>query len=518
MPISRKKACEQCRLAKTRCSLDPVCLRCPSRALECKYTAGSWRASPFSRPRPPCAGQAPSLISPAFSTESLSSLFNFSAPGSTSLESGGANFETYSWDSNIFGDSRDVVSDQTFCTKSKEPIPILSTALPRHEALNDTALDFSPLSTLQYDSSGGTRLQDPQTGIDPVVTTEQSMDASATAGSQLRDSDSSSSPTLDDEEGVDIENDSTIGIYVRRLEHLAIHRRGPASERSLTARILLGQIKNYPMMLIRGSRLPPFIYPQCVLNNKLSRCCTAATGTHQCLLKPLANCAALTRMFYDRNPSNAQFLWKAMYDEQRRLYHEYHSYDVPTLLAAVQASMIYLLLQAQDAASIAKNDIASLVITVTALSSSLHFRSNYGSDIYQIPNLSQESWVIYESTRRSVSLFYVIRVVLIIRDGRPHRRCTLPTTPLPCGPDLWDHEATETWALRLHRYKTRTKSNKGLTINDLLSYLRFEHSNVDKETGNRVHEDLATWCESLGEFGTLVWMATMVDQQSTEEH
>jgi hypothetical protein len=38
MDFSRRKSCEQCRRAKTRCSLDaPTCLRCQKRHLPCKY-------------------------------------------------------------------------------------------------------------------------------------------------------------------------------------------------------------------------------------------------------------------------------------------------------------------------------------------------------------------------------------------------------------------------------------------------------------------------------------------------
>ena len=92
----------------------------------------------------------------------------------------------------------------------------------------------------------------------------------------------------------------------------------------------------------------------------------------------------------------------------------------------------------------------------------------------------------------------------------------MPTTPLPSGRDLWDYDATETWALRLHWYKSRMVSDHVLTIDDLLSYSKYEQSNMKNEASNWLQRDLSTWCESLDEFGTLVWMASLVDQQSTE--
>ena len=329
MPISRGKACEPCRLAKARCSLDPVCLRCSNRGLECKYTGGSWRSSPFIRPHFPGPGRNPSLASPPFSTEPLSSLLSRPASRLSTPESAGiiadefalSDTQAYNWDSYLVDDSRSMTWGQPFLNKAKGPSLSQSTNFLRHEGLYDAALDFVPPPMSQYDSIGGSPLKDPQTDIVPVVTTKQFTEA-ATTEKRQQGAGSSSAPRQEDEDAVGIDNEATIGIYVKRYEHLVTHRGGLTSERSLTAKILLGQIETFPKMLIRGSRLPPLIYPQCVLNNRISRCCTAANGTHQCLLEPLANCAVLTRTFYDRNPSNAQFIWKAMYDEQRRLYEE----------------------------------------------------------------------------------------------------------------------------------------------------------------------------------------------------
>ncbi|KAK5633030.1 hypothetical protein RRF57_008744 [Xylaria bambusicola] len=535
MPISRKKACEQCRLAKTRCSLDPVCFRCSNRGLECRYARDSWRPNPYTRPHLVGSGHSPSVVNTGFPTESLSALFNRSSPGATNLTAEGAtsdgltytlnNNESYHWDVSLVNDHLSTSWSQLLWNKDKG---LTSPPLPA-EVPRDTA--FIPTPTLRWDSIGESQLKTPQRTHTSVIATDQSVEITAPTQTPLR-ADFVSSSRSEDEEAEEIENDTTIGIYVKRYGHVVTNRRGMTNERSLMARILLGQVQNFPVMLIRGSRLPPFIYPQCVLNNKLFHCCTAIDGTHQCLPKPLANCAILTRMFYDHNPGNAQIVWKAMYDEQRRLYEE----------AAVIYSVIFrfaestdfkplVLLQAQDTASMAKNDIAFLTVTISALTSSLRFQSDYETDIYRTSNLSQETWAIHESIRRYSLAFYaqlnvafllttaqdrkLILLVLIIRDGKPQRCCTLSDTPLPSGRDLWDHEATETWALRLHKYKCRMLSNRVLTIDDLLTYSRYDPSNKHKEIDTRVQKDLVTWCESLDEFGTLVWMASSVDRHAT---
>ncbi|KAI0905367.1 hypothetical protein F4823DRAFT_143093 [Ustulina deusta] len=523
MPISRKKACERCRLAKARCSLDPVCLRCLNRGLECRYNGASLRVGPYTRPHLLGLEQISSVASPGITTEDLSGLFSFPGSRATTLVFGEAAVEEFApnntevnyWDSYYVNEPRGTSWDQAVWNGSQGgPHPPLSRDSPHQEAPHDVASDLFPTFTSPRDLMGESQLTNPQPRIAAVVATDESVETAATAKGLPRPG-SPPSPREENERAVEIEHESAVAIYVKRYEHLLAQRPSVPTERQLMARILLGQVENFPMMLIRGSRLPPFIYPKCVLNNRLSRRCTAANGTHQCLLEPLANCATLTQMFYSRSSGNSQFVWKAIYDEKRRLYEESHTYDTPTLLAAVQALGIYLLIQAQDTESIAKNDAASLAVTFCDLLSILHSQnSKYKTDIYQNPNLSQESWAIYESIRRIVNLCYMIRMVLVIQIGDPRRCCALLASPLPSARGLWDQDATETWAIRLHRYTSRMVSDGVLTLDDLLCYSGGGHSGNNDEPDAPIQKDLVTWCESLDEFGTLVWMASLLDRQA----
>ncbi|KAI0533601.1 hypothetical protein GGR58DRAFT_100510 [Xylaria digitata] len=518
MPISRKKACEQCRLSKTRCSLEPVCLRCSNRGLECKYAEGSFRVGPYNRPHSVGKEQDLSLSS---TTEPHSGLFGLPGPGATSL--GFVNFlgeeptvyntDVDNWDTYRDNQPQGTPWDQAIWSRCKvlRP-PSLSGNSLQHEAPSGVTLNILPAAMLPWDILGGSQVGDTQPGASPAVTTDQSAEALATEKNLPQPG--SSLASTEDERPIDFEDESTVAVYVKRYERLLAQRRSATAERPLMARILVGQVGNYPTMLIQGNRLPPFIFPRCVLNNRLSRHCTAANGTHQCLPEPLANCAALTQMFYSRSSGNAQFVWKTIYDEQNRLYREYRTYDEPKLLAAVQAVMIYILIQAQDTESIAIHDISALAVTLCDLSASLHFRGKYHLNIYQNTDLSQEAWAIYESTRRTINLFYVIRVVLGVEIGNTKHCSTLLATPLPSGRELWDSDAAETWAIRLHRYKNRMVSNRVLTIEDMLSYPGNNQLGMNNEIDGPVQKDLATWCESLDDFGMLVWMASLLDRQA----
>ncbi|KAI0437427.1 hypothetical protein F4803DRAFT_150838 [Xylaria telfairii] len=524
MPISRKKACGQCRLAKARCSLESICARCLNRGLTCEYNGGQSRSRPYTRPHFLEPERRLSLANPTVTEEPLSSLFGSSPDLGVpylDFESGDLlreeptldNTQLANWEPYQMNTPREMSLDQAIHHRSEVAAhPTLTIDSPLHEARPNATLNGLPISMPTWGFIGTSQLPDTLLNGFPATISENSAGSVGTAKSQTQ-SDCPSSPANESEIFSDMENDTTVVIKEKRYETL---RGGITTERSLMARILSSQVESYPRMLIQGSRLPPFIYPQCVLNNGLSHQCIAVNGTHQCLPEPLANCAALVRMFYSRSSNNAQFIWKAIYDEQKRLDEQSRNFDIPTLLAAIQAVVIYILMQAQDTESIAKNEVASLTGTLSEMASALHFQSQYQTSVLQNSNLSHRCWVIHESVRRTMNLFYIIRVVLIIRTRTPKRAgcSSIRETPLPCGRELWEPEATETFAIRLDRYKSRLVSNRVLVIGDLYKALGPEQSGKNDTTDSRVRKDLVTWCESLDELGTLVWMASLLDRQA----
>lgn len=329
MPISRKKACEQCRLAKARCSLDRICSRCVNRSLTCDYNGGVSRAGPYTRPHPLENPRGFSSASPALNTVAPLSLFSPIDSGAPWPELGDAfrdestlvNTELVDWDSYQAVDSRGTLRDQASLNMSEAAThpPLLGDS-PHHELTNNLTLNELPDSILPWDYPGTPQPGDISNAL-PGATTKQ-VDEAVVMSANVSELDCLSSPTDQREITGEIEKGTTITIYGKQSEKSQARRQGPTPEQSLTTKILVGQIKNYPRMLIGGNRLPPFIFPQCIFNGRLCRQCTAANGMHQCLPEPLANCAALTQMFYSRSPGNTQLVWKTMYEEQKRLYEQ----------------------------------------------------------------------------------------------------------------------------------------------------------------------------------------------------
>ncbi|KAI0451562.1 hypothetical protein F5B21DRAFT_516601 [Xylaria acuta] len=525
MPISRKKACEQCRLAKARCSLESVCSRCLNRGSTCEYNRGSSRVGPYTRPLLLESECPLSLASPAVTAEPLSSLFSPSDLGLPYSDFGGGellregtaldNIQLANWDSYQINEPRGISLDRAALHSSEaEARPAPTVDSPLHEARSSPTLNGLPISMLPWDFTGTSQFPDTQHNGHSASRTEKSAEFVASTEGPTKPN-YLSSPVGESEVTADMGGGTVIVIKGKPYERFQALRRGASTQQSLMAKMLIGQVENYPRMLIQGSRLPPFIFPQCVLNNRLCHQCISENGSHQCLPEPLANCAALARMYYGHGANNPQFVWKTIYNEQKRLYEQFRTFDVPTLLAAVQAVIMYILAQAQDTESMAQGDAASMAVTLSEMTKTLHFRSKYQIGILHNPNLSQKTWIIHESIRRTINLFYVIGIVLIIRIGGAKQAsgCGIRETPLPCGRELWEPEATETFGIRLHRYKSRLVSNRGLVIDDLYNALDPGRSGNNDATDSLVQKDLVTWCESLDDLGTLVWMASILDQQ-----
>ncbi|KAI1754065.1 hypothetical protein F4782DRAFT_61293 [Xylaria castorea] len=512
MPISRKKACEQCRQAKAKCSLESVCSRCLNRGSTCEYNACPSRVGPYTRPHLLESECRLSSASPAVPVEPLSSLFcppdlgvpcpDFGAADLLREDTALNNIQLASWDPCQMNEPRGVSLDQATLNSSEA------------EARSNPALNGLSTSMSPWGFTWNSQFSDTQPEQRSASRTDKSAESVSSARSPTQP-DCPSSPVDESEITADMGDGTTIVFKCKPFDLSQALLRGVSTQKSLMAKVLIGQIENYPRMLIQGSKLPPFIYPQCVLNNILCHQCVAENGSHQCLPEPLANCATLARMYYGRSPNNARFVWKTIYNEQKRLYKEFCAFDVPTLLAAVQAIVIYILMQAQDTESMAQNDVASMAITLAEMAKTLHYRSQYQIGILQNPNLGQKTWVIHESVRRTVNLFYVIGIVTIIRIGGAQKTgcCGILETPLPCGRELWEPEATETFGIRLHRYKSRLVSDRGLLVNDLYHALDPGQPGKNDATDSLIQKDLATWCESQDDLGTLVWMTSLLDQQ-----
>lgn len=272
MPNFRRKSCHQCRSSKLACDRkQPRCSRCERRGWLCRY-------SPASKTPRPQVDEPQHVQEPLLHT-----------PGHVSEE-----------------------------TASDTPI-IVSTSTSNPEELDRpqaAGLFENAIATEEIQGFGWTvEFNDNPPWIGDAFSSYTNLP--------------STGPEIDINPDLvtDIITDTSIDISRRaNFEHsmlvdnslLLRTRQWRSIESSLTSKIMLGNILNYPEMLVNGLNLPPFISPPCCGDELQCQ----QSGSHQCLLQPLVTCASIIRMSQTDSPENKAFIWRTIYMEQQKLLHE----------------------------------------------------------------------------------------------------------------------------------------------------------------------------------------------------
>ncbi|KAL7908112.1 hypothetical protein GGI35DRAFT_53757 [Trichoderma velutinum] len=487
MPISRKKTCVQCRKAKARCSLTlPRCTRCIDKSLACDYA----RMVPYP------------VLTPASSDTN-----DNTHPGD--LRDAAADLRVLAARNghHCHGYPGSALIDSLGMASSSSSTPPLSSAAPM------TAPGRSDWPPLHVDLGPGAGLDtSTMPPIEPCQNVFSFLNSMAMPGH--------AAPEVTQDEDARLRNHITgSGTHSDFLMHdvrsrILTKRRGLNATTVLSTRAILGQVLAYPAMLVKGHTLPPFIHSRCSLDDSLTHDCAKAQK-HSCLRRTLSICASLVGMWLDKTPVNSPFVWETIYNEIARLQKEHESYDSETLLESIQALTIYILLQAQDTETLAKNDVKFLLITLGEVGQKLHATLGYNTfiDTTEKP-LCRETWVLYESTRRTLCLLYVVEMFLEITLRQNEARCcqSFAAAPLPCTRELWEVPSTYEWSKRYSEFLRGRAVDKILTLADYklshqLSAEELVSGTGTGEGGGSITQDVIRWCEGLDQFGTLISLA-----------
>lgn len=300
-------------------------------------------------------------------------------------------------------------------------------------------------------------------------------------------------------------------LAVRTPSNQGSLRSRPILKGCMLTNMVLGQITGYPKMLVLGDRLPPFIHAPCYMDERLAPEC-GEMGKHQCLPKRLAICASLVDMFHSRTDANADFVWQTISSEGQRLHDEYKSLDSYGQLAALQAVIIYILLQAQDPEAAERNGANALLLIMieifTCLTESIDWDTCESTE-----TSDRQHWVLRESLRRIVALLGLVELLF---EGLipPHAAQANPpyknfrATPLPSQRDLWEARTNRSWRREQKLYLSGRTSHEVLTVGDLLE---LDNAGCFKNTWNNQHAysklpDAVSWCGNSDSLGMLIWM------------
>lgn len=306
MPVPRRKSCNQCRSAKTRCSLSLPCMRCSRRNIACEYASSTLRRTTRTYPE----------IRPLRSTSTgpSSSLTSTSPMGILDAGLGMSSATPITFPLSIMSSSLvsgPSVADAFSSEWGLNPGVLEGFQLPTGVTNNDTCPAASVNAfdaTLSREAEVSSSPPWARLGLESVRNILVSAEQTET-GHKV---DSLLGPG------------SSIAIWASQTylysplsqKHLS---RVPTT--LLTTKLLLGQICDYPKMMIQGPQLPPFIHPRCTMGFQTEPSCPSA-GPHRCLPEPLAICSTLIRSFYERTPQSSSFVWRNIYAEQHRLHQE----------------------------------------------------------------------------------------------------------------------------------------------------------------------------------------------------
>ncbi|KAF3808824.1 hypothetical protein GCG54_00011015 [Colletotrichum gloeosporioides] len=514
---SRKKSCVPCRTSKARCSLDAPCRRCDERGLACKYdqlprrtAARSLRPAVtslesdglgdvnqsvhFAQPVAPRTGGRPSRGTPGpWTGATIDEVNSASSALDMSLGSDQSVYPWMNWEnsqppSNLQSSLGCELNflNQAIEGTSNSPFRI-QTVLP------NPAMPYST-NSLSWLEDQNLNEMEPQRALVPIQ--------SPTSPRNRRLVPTQTPPT-------------TLPRYYDEAP-LRPRIRKPAST-AFTAKVLLGQLLSYPAMMAKGGRLPPFIFPQCAIDGVVSPAECSAQGYHQCLPEALAICCSLVQAYEARTPGSTAFVWKSIYKEVGRIRDEYDSFSRKELVSAGQAMTIYVLLQVRDQDSIPLNDIDFLISTPVLLARKLYFQMDYTSNFINGASLDRREWALRESVRRNVCLNFGFEL-LVDADfsGGKAATCGYDKVAVPTGRYLWEPVSNVEWSARYKKMEAEIRK-KPLSIQDLRRVRRATGTG----TGTEVEEGEMTsrvsdWCDGLDEFGMLVWMAVMMEQEKRE--
>lgn len=303
MPVRRAKSCDNCRVAKARCSLSAPCSRCAKRRLECHYRPArpcrsENRSAEGFRPIRPAVGASlvAEAVTPPAPAEAASSIVG--APEETQIMAlTAATAGTQMPDLTTHSDFTSQLFDvpQSFDLS----LAVVPTSHSLQASSNNAAypsfLDLLPSSYL--------------VDLDiPMPASESVLPPPAHLPCTL--------PTFDKPMLLTTFEPTNFSSGTKALGPQFSQRTRSLRQGSLTAKILFSRLTDYTRMMADGKILPPFIHPPCALGRDYE---CPPDSPHRCLPETLAICVNLTQMFYSRTPGSHGFVWQQICTHLRQM-------------------------------------------------------------------------------------------------------------------------------------------------------------------------------------------------------
>ncbi|KAE9367068.1 hypothetical protein N431DRAFT_487497 [Stipitochalara longipes BDJ] len=486
---SRKKSCTLCRRAKTRCSETvPQCLRCKAKGLVCKYD-GERRIN-FDL----------QLLGEYGSDSRIDRGVDLTTPG-TEL----AMLATKTWQLSSL-DSRNEESPWSdFQLNSLPPHDPIQNSL--HNPTNSDWDIPIPQDEGLYDSFGSYSLD--QIAQDMCNSARQPIMSSYSSSGQITshpqaDSSLFSSPQgfLQDFSDLNMAATDTSLLSARaaRIEPISstarkiglFRRRERSFGSQLSAYYLLQTLRSYPKMMSSGN-LPPFIH-------EYGDFAIGSTEAHNSFLpEPLAICKSIMCMYFSKTSASTSFVWRTIEMELSRLETEYLGFDEKTLMSALQALTIYILIATLEEDNLSPGIDVKMLHVMIAVATKIE-DPNY---TYRIAQYGVwHKWILQESRDRTFTLLFIINKLFDINPTNDSNICNaILAMPIPAHKSLWQASSHSEWKKVHTEFLQKREGRPTLTYRDMVE-LHQKTQVSQKDTLG----DMDDWFLNLDGFGTFVLM------------
>ncbi|KAJ5888245.1 hypothetical protein N7495_008286 [Penicillium taxi] len=283
---------------------------------------------------------------------------------------------------------------------------------------------------------------------------------------------------------------------IRSLEPLLRMKTG----QQRIAKLILHNLKSYPLMMMRHETLRPFIH------------------RHLSTSEPLSNCLSLVHMISGGFQSGRKLFWKNVELECERLVAEHLKLNKWELLAAMQALLIYILTRLDEGQTDHNNYDSLLLAALMVIAKHLCY-TDIKDGIHSISvshGLEKDwvEWIYLESRRRFVFHHYYQHMTTQIPTKA--KRLALPLAHLPAKKQLWEASDALTWKAEIDK-NSGTQTAFGLAANGelvtldedqpcdsngLLSYKPLD-AKASSSSGVSNWEE---WCAGMDGMGGLVML------------
>ncbi|KAF2972880.1 hypothetical protein GQX73_g749 [Xylaria multiplex] len=250
---------------------------------------------------------------------------------------------------------------------------------------------------------------------------------------------------------------------------------------------LLRAFRSWPGMLAKGIQLPPIIHP--------FQFCDGG-GDETRMPRLIARCVTLCKLWVGQAEDSGQIVECAVRGEAESILAKYHTYDAPTLLAAMQSLMILLILlifpsNRQSTLSVVPGHIFAAVQElanhVLSTGMMLHEEASHVRPPWRI-------WAHIEAKRRTLMCIYFLHWANSAYHGVRHFNCLQLGRMLATGPKwLWQARDEKTWTNLYGRWLAQWDGKEIIQAEFFLT-----------ERGPVMDSRVEMWLEDADELGMLI--------------